>query len=246
MACILVVLVIGLAMLAVECAFPGRQFERPSGWHRRAICLNVVQAGVTFLSAMTWDRLFPDLALWRLGASSLMADALLGYVAITFVYYWWHRARHEFAFLWRFHQLHHSPCRIEVLTTFYKHPIEILVNGILSSAILYLLLGLDAASASLAILLSGAAELFYHWNIRTPRWLGYMIQRPESHCVHHQRGWHRNNYSDLPLWDILFGTFENPDASRYTCGFGVDAEQHVGTMLMGRLAGRPAIFREQQ
>ncbi len=83
-------------------------------------------------------------------------------------------------------------------------------------------------------------------DIRTPRWLGYLIQRPESHCVHHQRGWHRNNYSDLPLWDILFGTFENPDASRYSCGFGVDAEQHVGTMLMGRLAGRPAIFREQR
>ena len=58
-------------------------------------------------------------------------------------------------------------------------------------------------------LLTGIAELFYHWNVRTPHWLGYFVQRPESHCVHHQRGRHRNNYSDLPLWDIAFGTFSS-------------------------------------
>jgi len=55
----------------------------------------------------------------------------------------------------------HSACRIEVLTSFYKHPVEQLINSILSSPVLYALLGLDPASASLAILLAGAAELFY-------------------------------------------------------------------------------------
>ena len=54
-----------------------------------------------------------------------------------------------------------SACRIEVLTSFYKHPVEQLINSILSSPVLYALLGLDPASASLAILLAGAAELFY-------------------------------------------------------------------------------------
>ncbi len=47
-------------------------------------------------------------------------------------------------------------------------------------------------------------------NIRTPQWLGYIVQRPESHSVHHGRGVHHYNYSDLPLFDILFGTFRNP------------------------------------
>jgi len=46
----------------------------------------------------------------------------------------WHRARHESDFLWRWlHQVHHSPVRIEIMTTFYKHPVEQLVNGVLSS-----------------------------------------------------------------------------------------------------------------
>ena len=31
---------------------------------------------------------------------------------------------------------------------------------------------------------------FQHANIRTPRWLGYLVQRPESHSLHHARGVH--------------------------------------------------------
>ena len=84
------------------------------------------------------------------------------------------------------------------------------------------------------------AELFYHWNIRTPRWLGYLVQRPESHCIHHLRGFHRCNYSDLPLWDILFGTFANPRAQPIPCGFGPKAERRIADMLAGKLVPEDA------
>jgi len=233
----LIVLLLGLAMLAVERVSPGRSLERVTGWYPRAVLLNVVQAAVAYVSTVTWDHWFPDLALWHAGGFGFLPYTLIGYVAITFIYYWWHRARHENAFLWRWvHQVHHSASRLEVVTSFYKHPIEIFINGVLSPAILYLLLGLNAESASFAFLLTGIAELFYHWNVRTPHWLGYLIQRPESHCVHHQRGRHRNNYSDLPLWDMLFGTFENPREQPGACGFGPEVERHLGAMLLGRSA----------
>ena len=105
--------------------------------------------------------------------------------------YWWHRWRHESSFLWRwFHQLHHSPQRIEVVTSFYKHPFELLANSVLSSAILYLLVGLGPQAAAQTVLITGLAELFYHWNVKTPHWLGFIVQRPESHCLHHQEGAH--------------------------------------------------------
>jgi sterol desaturase/sphingolipid hydroxylase (fatty acid hydroxylase superfamily) len=58
------------------------------------------------------------------------------------------------------------------------------------------------------MLLSAAAEFFYHWNIRTPSWLGFIVQRPESHRVHHQYRHHTQNFADLPFWDMLFGTFK--------------------------------------
>ena len=55
--------------------------------------------------------------------------------------------------------------------------------------------------------------MFQHANIRTPHWLGYIVQRPESHSAHHERGVHARNYGDLPLFDIIFGTFHNPRTS---------------------------------
>ena len=81
--------------------------------------------------------------------------------------------------------------------------------------------------------MTGLAELLYHWNVRTPYWLGFLIQRPESHCVHHQQGLHSFNYADLPLWDMLFGTLRNPRTWSASCGFEGQRECRVGEMLRG-------------
>ena len=69
--------------------------------------------------------------------------------------------------------------------------------------------------------------------MRTPHWLGYVLQRPESHCVHHEAGLHAYNYADLPLIDMLFGTFRNPRTWSARCGLGEEQEQRVGAMLAG-------------
>jgi sterol desaturase/sphingolipid hydroxylase (fatty acid hydroxylase superfamily) len=230
----LFVLGVALVMIAVESLAPGRRWPAVEGWWLRAFLLNGFQAGSVFLAGAFWNdwmRAHRLLSAERLGTTG---GAVVGYLAITFVYYWWHRWRHEIDFLWRFvHQVHHSPQRIEVITSFYKHPIEILVNGVLSSAIVYLGVGLTPSAAAGAVLLSGLAELFYHWNVRTPFWLGYLFQRPESHCVHHQEGVHSFNYSDLPVWDMLFGTFRNPRRFDARCGFGPERESRLGEMLLG-------------
>ena len=199
----------------------------------RALALTAAQAGVVWLAGATWDGWLRGHRPWSGDALGLFPGALLGYLAITFLYYFWHRARHEVPFLWRWlHQLHHSPQRLEVIASFYKHPLEVVANGVLSSAIVYLGVGLSAEPAALAVLLTGLAELFYHWNVRTPRWLGFVIQRPESHCVHHQSGLHAYNYADLPLWDWLFGTLHNPHRFDARCGFG-ENEHRLAEMLRG-------------
>jgi len=73
-----------------------------------------------------------------------------------------------------------QPQRIEVITSFYKHPNEVLLNSALSSAILYLVVGVGSQAAAGAVLLSGLAELVYHWNVRTPYWLGFIFQRRKA------------------------------------------------------------------
>lgn len=85
--------------------------------------------------------------------------------------------------------------------------------------------------------------IFQHANLRTPRWLGYFIQRPESHAIHHQRGVHAFNYADLPLWDMVFGTFHNPEVGRQQKplqGFYDGASARIGSMLMFRDVSTPA------
>ncbi|MEL7296391.1 MAG: sterol desaturase family protein [Pseudomonadota bacterium] len=220
-------------MFILERLYPGRKWPVRRLWIVRAVLFNAMQVVAVVLAMMTWDRFLPGLAFWSVEDLGLWGGAAIGYLAITFVYYWWHRARHESSLLWRLlHQLHHSPQRLELITSFYKHPLEIVLNGILSSTILYVLVGANAAQAGLAVLLTGVAELFYHWNVRTPHWIGFFVQRPESHCVHHARAAHTMNYSDLPLWDMLFGTFHNPRETSFDCGFAGDGELQIGRMLL--------------
>ncbi len=229
------VVCVGLLMMLIERIKPGRNFPKVKGWWPRAIFFNGLQAGSVLLAGLTYDRWFAGHRPWSADALGVTLGAVVGYVVHTFVYYWWHRARHESKLLWRLtHQLHHSPQRIEVITSFYKHPLELLINGVLSSAVLYFLVGLSPLVATYTMLLNGLAELFYHWNVRTPRWVGYLMQRPESHCVHHEEGLHHFNYGDLPIFDILFGTFKNPPVFEARCGFGDEAEHKVAQMLVGQ------------
>lgn len=228
-----IVLLATLLMIAVERARPGRLWPVVSGWLARAWFISAVQALTVLAFGHSLDAWLVSHRLFDASGSGGVG-VLLGYLSVTFVFYFWHRARHENAFLWRFvHQFHHSPQRLEVITSFYKHPVEIVLNSCLTGSILYILCGLNTAQATWTLTLCGLGELFYHWNVKTPRWVGYLIQRPEMHCEHHREGAHRNNYGDLPMWDRMFGTYHNPHVFDGRCGFGED-EKRFGDLLVGK------------
>jgi len=230
-----VVLGVAVDMILVEFVGAGREWPRVRGWWLRALLLNAFQVSAVWVAGAGWNGWMLRHRPWNADPLGPIWGDVAGYFVMTFAYYWWHRWRHEVGFLWRwFHQVHHSPQRIEVITSFYKHPFEILINSVLSSAILYMVAGVGPRAATGAVLLSGLAELVYHWNVRTPYWLGFIFQRPESHCVHHQKGLHSFNFSDLPLWDMMFGTFRKPRQWSAGCGFEPEQEQRFGAMLLGR------------
>jgi len=236
---ILVMLVITAVMFTIERLWPANDLPKTEKWWPRVILTNGCQVAIVLLLGSGWDQWVAAntvIAPWSLRHHvPFPVQVLVGYIAITFVYYWWHRIRHDSAFFWRFcHQLHHSPRRMEVLMSFYKHPVEITINGLLTSIIVFPIVGCSVEAAALITLATGVAELFYHWNIRTPRWLGPFFQRPESHRIHHQRNHHTNNYSDIPLWDILFGTYQNPSAPITECGFDSDKEDRIDDILAFR------------
>jgi sterol desaturase/sphingolipid hydroxylase (fatty acid hydroxylase superfamily) len=109
-----------------------------------------------------------------------------------------------------------------------------MVGWTLVPSVALTLLGLPPAAATAALLFISFLGIFQHANLRTPVWLGYFIQRPESHSVHHQRGVHRHNYADLPLVDMLFGTFHNPREHARETGFWHGASARVLDMVLAR------------
>lgn len=229
---ILIIIGLALIMISIEVIFERSNWPKIKNWIPRALIFNIIHLVITVSFSYVFDDLFNSYKLYTI-TGGLFTETICGYLVITFIYYWWHRARHKSNFLWRTtHQLHHSPSRLEIITSFYKHPIEIVINSLIISLILNLLLGISYEGQSIILLIMAIAELFYHWNIRTPYWLGFIIQRPESHCVHHQYNLHDYNYSDLPIWDIIFGTFYNPKSSEFTCGYKIGYEDKIIDMLL--------------
>ncbi len=220
----------------LERAIPGWQLPNVRTWPVRVLLINLVQLSVVVLAGVTWQHWLSGWGVFHLASHvSPLAGGLIAYFIATFLFYWWHRWRHEVPILWRvFHQIHHSAQRIEVITSFYKHPVEMVVNSVIGALLVYFLLGLSPEAGAIYTLLTALGEFFYHTNVRTPRWIGYVFQRPEMHRVRHEFGRHKNNYGDITWWDMLFGTYENPQEFRSTCGFEDAREQMLGAMLAYR------------
>src|SRR5882672_3912044 len=217
----------------LERILPGWPLPRVRTWPLRVLLINGVQLCVVLIAGATWERWLSSWSVFHLSRFvSPSIGGLVAYFIATFVFYWWHRWRHESPLLWQgFHQIHHSAQRLEVITSFYKHPCEMIVNSIIGSLLVYTLLGLSLEGGATYTLCTALGEFFFHTNIKTPRWVGFLFQRPEMHRIHHQHDRHKNNYGDIPWWDMLFGTYENPKDWLHTCGFDDGKEQQLLPML---------------
>lgn len=228
------------AMLGAESLWPARVFPSRRGWRWVGIGFLLLLAGVSSLGPLllpiSWlqsHRLIDGSALGVAGG------AAVGWVVLSFFNYLWHRNAHRHDLIWRtFHQLHHSPQRVDIAGSALFHPTEMLAFALIATTVTTLVLGLDPVAAAAVGYIAAFYGMFQHCNIRTPVWLGYLIQRPESHCIHHQRGVHNYNYADFPLWDMLFGTFRNPRDWNGAAGFEAPASMKIWSMLTWRDVNR--------
>lgn len=227
------ILIIFVLCFVLEREVPGWRLPQVKTWPIRVLLINAVQLGVVLLAGVTWEKWFSASSLFHLShLVSPTAGGVIAYFIATFVFYWWHRWRHEHDFLWRgFHQIHHSPQRLEVITSFYKHPGEMILNSIIGSLLVYTFLGLSLEAGVIYTFCTAIGEFFYHTNVRTPRWIGFFFQRPEMHRIHHRYEVHKNNYGDITWWDMLFGTYENPKEWIHKCGFDAEKEEKLLAML---------------
>lgn len=232
------------AFLLLDYVVHNRSYARPRFWRTRALLVTAaifVWAGQV---AVFWAELLGDYTLLDLSGLGTVAGAALGIVVYEFIHYWYHRAVHKFDWMWRGigHQMHHSAESLDAWGAHFLHPIDAAMFTTWGSLVFVPLLGLSVEAAIVGALFLTFNGMFQHANIATPHWLGYLIQRPESHNLHHLKGLHRYNYADLPLIDMLFGTFRNPRVLDSTeCGYYDGASSRIGEMLIGRDVTEPAI-----
>ena len=234
-------LAIFFSALAAEAALHnGRAFPRIRGWRLIGVAALVVTLTVNALVPPLVLTLVPGWHLFDLSGLGLLGAAP-AFVLATFVSYWIHRIQHRSDRLWRLfgHQLHHSVQRVDVSSAMIIHPFDVALQTGLT-ALATLSLGVSAEAAAAAGVLGFAVAVFQHLNVRTPRWIGYLIQRPESHMLHHERNVHSRNFGDLPVWDMLFGTYSNPKHADVEVGFEPERSRKVLAMLVGVDVNRAA------
>jgi sterol desaturase/sphingolipid hydroxylase (fatty acid hydroxylase superfamily) len=138
---------------------------------------------------------------------------VLGFIALDFGDYLFHRISHEKKWLWVMHAVHHSEPQLDITTHLRQHPAHLVI------AVGWRLAVIAAFGVPfwLVLMRDAAIVLFVEWqhsNVRVPqrldRWLQTVIVTPGMHRIHHSPIPEEtdSNYGGfLSLWDRLLGTY---------------------------------------
>ena len=237
----LAVIAIYAALILWEALAPARPLPAVRGWKLMGISAFVVYFFISSYLPLLWGEWLGQFQLFDLTRLGTWGGAVVGVLVYEFGVYVWHRTMHNTSVLWRiFHQMHHSAERVDTYGAFWFSPFDMVGWTAVSSLALTLVVGISPEATTVVLLATALLAIFQHTNVRTPQWLGYFVQRPESHSHHHERGVHARNYSDLPVFDLLFGTFHNPRDFAPQAGFYDGASARIFAMLLARDVTSPA------
>ena len=143
-------------------------------------------------------ELFSDIPVWT--------QLIIFTLTHDFYIYWMHRWQHKNKWLWRIHEAHHSPQKVDWLSGSRSHAIEILINQTVEFLPI-VLLGAPVEVIAYKGVISAIWGMYIHSNINVNSGkLQFVINGPEMHRWHHTTGKGRNrNFSTkLAIWDWLF------------------------------------------
>jgi sterol desaturase/sphingolipid hydroxylase (fatty acid hydroxylase superfamily) len=143
--------------------------------------------------------------------------AIAGLDAIS---YFWHRANHRVAWLWRFHRVHHADRAFQTTTALRFHPGELLMALPLRLAGIALL-GISPLGVLIFEVVFGAMNLLEHGNFnlapRAERAASRVLVTPALHRLHHARSAAELNSNFGTIfsgWDRALGTLRAGAAGR--------------------------------
>lgn len=138
------------------------------------------------------------------------------FVAIDFLYYWFHRSAHEINFFWGTHVVHHQSEDYNLSVALRQSAFQSLISGIFYIPLA--IIGFDP----IPFLLINTIQTLYQFWIHTetidkmPNWFEYIFNTPSHHRVHHGRNpkyIDKNHGGTLILFDRWFGSFQIEEES---------------------------------
>jgi sterol desaturase/sphingolipid hydroxylase (fatty acid hydroxylase superfamily) len=143
-----------------------------------------------------------------------VGQVLISIIMLDLAIYWQHRLFHQWAGLWRLHEVHHSDLDFDVTTALRFHPLEIVLSMGYKLALI-LILGISPLAVLVFEIGLNASALFNHSNIRLPvaleRVVRLILVTPAMHRIHHSilPTEQATNFGFcLSCWDRLFGTYQ--------------------------------------
>lgn len=142
----------------------------------------------------------------------IWAIFIIGFLVLDMAEYWSHRIQHLIHPFWRLHRLHHSDEKVDALTTFLHHPLEVVVSTALMTAVLVLfdipviVIIVYGLAAGFLSALSHADLLFSN---PIDRWISKVFVTSNFHRIHHSLDYAESNSNYgivFSFWDYLFLT----------------------------------------
>ncbi|MBM9576871.1 sterol desaturase family protein [Leptospira sp. 201903070] len=224
----------------IEKVFKAKDYPRTKFWKVRGVISTLCYLAVSISAPLLWDAWLSERSLLDLTAFSFWVTIPIAFFSYELSQYVWHRSMHTFSPLWRvFHQMHHSAESFDVYGAFYFSLADMIGFTFLTSFALVFLIGVPANAAITAGLMHTFLGIFQHVNFKTPRWLGFLVHRPENHAYHHAKDIHSFNYGNTPFFDFLFRTFKNPETFPNDVGFYEGASLRILEMHLAKDVSKP-------
>ena len=140
---------------------------------------------------------------------------LILFIAIDFLYYFFHRYCHEINIFWGTHVVHHQSEDYNLSVALRQSAFQSLI-----SSVFYLPLAIVGFDPIPFLLLNALQTLYQFW-IHTeairkmPQWFEFVFNTPSHHRVHHGRNPEyidKNHGGTLILFDRMFNTFQEEKA----------------------------------
>lgn len=169
------------------------------------IVFGLIIRGIDESAGLSRLHLFADVPIWL--------QLVIFTVSHDIYIYLMHRWQHKNKYLWRIHEAHHSPKKVDWLSGSRSHALEILMNQTIEFLPI-VLLGAPVEVLAYKATISAVWGMYIHANLNVHTGnLQKIINGPEMHRLHHTtgKGRNRNFATKFAIWDWLLGTAYLPE-----------------------------------